>query len=369
MALASAVPVFLTGLAAALGYAYAVYPIREHMGNVARIESLGPLISDDETVRRGLLEVYYEDSGLDVDSFEQVAWTVPSVMTPFVGYAPAPGRHSNAYITPRQFRGRKELATPKPTGVTRIFLTGASTAFSVGASSDDRTIGGYLQSVLDRRAADDGRRYEVFTFAAPAWSSTHERIAIENRISDFEPDLVIELTGTADCLYGQAGRNVLWGRAFIDNYYWRLVNIALGRGRLRQMKDVQDASRGSVPASTVAARLRKNVQLGAMALSLVDARLHVFLQPDLFTTAKALTPRERAFFSPSDRVKPDYYRECSRKIGELLGSSGIPANASFTNLHPVFDETPQTEEIFLDSFHFGDRGNLIIAQAMVDAIL
>jgi hypothetical protein len=79
---------------------------------------------------------------------------VKTVMTPFVGYAPAPGQQHNAHINSFQFRDQREPAMPKPSGVTRIFLTGASVAFGAGAPDDQRTIGGYLQSLLDRRGTD-----------------------------------------------------------------------------------------------------------------------------------------------------------------------------------------------------------------------
>jgi len=78
-------------------------------------------------------------------------------MTPFVGYGPAPGRQRNAFISPNQFRGRRELTTPKPPGVIRVFVTGGSVAFGSGAPGDERTIGAYLQSALDRVGA---RKYE-----------------------------------------------------------------------------------------------------------------------------------------------------------------------------------------------------------------
>ncbi|MGH7897819.1 MAG: hypothetical protein ACREQQ_07695 [Candidatus Binatia bacterium] len=365
-------PVAMTAVAAALGYAFAVYPIWNHMGKMHRIETLGPLISADEADRRALLGAYFEDSGLDVGSFENVAWSVRTVMTPFVGYAPAPGQHHNAYIDSHQFRGRRKLETPKPPGMIRIFLTGASTAFSVGASSDERTIGGYLQSVLDRRGAEAGKRYEVFTFATPSWSSTHERIAIENRLSDLEPDLVVELTGTADCLYGQHGRNVLWSRAFTDNYYFELVNIVLKRTGFKTMANVQDVAKRPLPPDTVARGLEKNVRLAASALAPARARLHVFLQPAAFTSGKPLTRREAGMRPTGDWLKfsdPNYYQECSRAIGARLTEGVLPPNAEFTDLTTLFDQVPATQEIFVDSFHFGDRGNLAIAEAMAKAIL
>ena len=360
-------PILMTAGAAMLAYALAVYPIREQVSRARKDETLGGLIGPTDA-RSSILRVYYEDSGVDVKRLDDVLWAGRTVLTPYVGYGEAPGHQHNAYIDSHQFRGHKKLTTPKPANVTRIFLTGASTAFGSGASSDDRTIGAYLQGLFDRREAPSGHHYEVFTFATPAWSSTQERIAIENRISELEPDLVIELTGVADCFYGQLGRNVLWARGFHDQHYWQLMNSAFARAGFKRMTDVQDASSQPVPPGTVGARLKKNVQLAAYALSLQNARLHVFLQPVLPVTTKALSPREATMGTRlASGLDPDYFRECYRQIAEGFGV-GIPANAAFTNLSSVFDSVPETEEIFLDNAHFGDRGNLAIAVAIAEAV-
>src|SRR5205814_7012190 len=172
---------------------------------------------------------------------------------------------------------------------------------------------GYLQSLLEQRAKQTGRRYEVFTFAAGAWSSTHERIALDKRDAELEPDLVIELTGTADCLYGEHKQNVLWARALTESYYWDLVNRALQRSGFKPMPDVQDVSKQRVPAAIVAARLKKNVYLAATALSLVGARFLVFQQPAIYTTGKALSAWETHIRTDRPGIKsdPEYYQACA----------------------------------------------------------
>jgi len=360
------VPAAMTAVAAALGYAFAVYPVWYHVAEVRKTETLGGLISVADA-RPPFVRAYPDDSGVEAKDFDRIAWAVRTVMTPFVGYAPSPGQSHNASITPHQFRGAREPAMPKPPGMTRVFLTGASVAFSAGASSDERTIGGYMQSLLDRR----GRRYEVFTFASPAWSSTHERIAIENRLSELEPDLVVELTGVGDALYGERGHNVLWARALTDQYYWDLVNIALGRAGFRTMVDVEDRAAGPVPPELVATRLAKNVRLSAEALAPGKAHLHVFLQPSIIAGTKALSPREQGLRDSKSGyfADPAYYQRCFERIDAIFRAAGtLPANGAYTNLIGLFDATPATEDIYLDSVHFGDRGNLRIAQAIVDTI-
>ena len=149
LALRVLIPAAITAIAAGLGYAFAVYPIWYHVDQVRKTETLGGLISVVEA-RKQFLGAYLDDSRVDASAFDDIAWAVKTVMTPFVGYAPAPGQQHNAHINSFQFRDRREPAMPKPAGVTRIFLTGASVAFSAGAPDDQRTIGGYLQALLDR---------------------------------------------------------------------------------------------------------------------------------------------------------------------------------------------------------------------------
>jgi hypothetical protein len=360
------IPAAITAVAALLGYAYAIYPIWYHIDQVRRTETLGGFMPAG---RQDAVRAYDEDNHFTADSLDRVVWAVRTVMTPFVGYGAAPGQWYNAYIDKYQFRGHRELVMPKPAGVTRVFLTGASVAFSAGAPSDDRTIGGYLQRLLDERSASSGERYEVFTFATPAWSSTHERIGVENRLSELQPDLVISLTGAADALYGERGLNVLWARAVSDQYYWDLVNLALQRSGFAPMTDVQDVSPGPVPPELVAARLRKNAVLAAGALALAGARYHVFLQPAIVTTGKALSGREKLLrFGKIGYFKdPDYYKRSYAEIDRALKDS-LPANAAFTNLSGVVDAVPADQDVFLDSYHFADRGNELIAKAMVAAL-
>jgi hypothetical protein len=363
------VPGVMTLLAALLGYAFAVYPIRHDVRQQEKMETLGGFIPALDA-RRGALGAYYPDCGLDAKALDGVLWAVRTVMTPFVGHAPAPGQQHNGYIDAHQFRGKRELQMPKPPGLTRIFLTGASVAFSAGAPSDERTIAGYLQTLLDARSAETGARYEIFTFATPAWSSTQERIAIENRLSELEPDLVISLTGVADAFYGERGRNILWARALTDQYYWDLVNIALTRSGSEPMVDVEDVSPDPVAPEIVAARLQKNVILAAKALAMSNARYHVFLQPSITTTRKRLSPREKGlrFARTGYFTSAEYHQRSYGEIDSRLTSGGMPSNTAYTNLSGMFDEIPEEQDIFLDSFHFGDRGNYLIAKEIGAAL-
>ena len=357
---------------AALGYAIAILPIWYQAHKLHETETLGRVVKLAE-LRSKPLDAYLPDSGVDAAALDDFAWVTPLTMTPFVGVGPAPGTWNNAHIDFHQFRGTRQMTTPKPAGVTRIFLTGASVAFGSGAPSDDRTIGAYLQRFLERQTAETGRRYEVFTFATAAWSSTHERIAIENRISDLEPDLVVSLTGAGDLIFAEWGSNVLWARSRTDQYYWFLVNVAMKRAGFDYMTDVADVVPRAVPPEVFASRLKKNFDLAALALSGVNARLHVFFQPSVVTTRKHLGKSERRIskgltYAPGGGLRIDFHTACREQLRTAFRKEALPANVSFTDLTEVFDEVPESETVFLDAFHVADRGNSIIAEAIGRAL-
>ena len=339
----------------------------EHSATLAGVLHSAPL---SEVQRNGYERAYEDVAGRTIpDIASNISWSVPNVPTPFVGSAPQPGEHANATINRLQMRDAREPALPRPEGVFRIFLTGGSTAFGSGAPAQESTIGALLEQRLQQH--NDAVRYEVFTFANPAWSSTHERIAIENYLSELAPDLVVSLSGNNDVFWGHAGRNVLWQQIFADEYFWRLVSTALesgGREPLTALAAVVPPGEppAPLPVATVAARLGKNARLAAHALALDGTPWVFFLQPTLALTNKSLTLRERAFLDDNRFSDPEYYRAGYAAIDEQLRALDA-GNFRFVSLTGVFDA--RSDDIFIDSFHFGDKGNALIAEAMADAQL
>jgi len=59
----------------------------------------------------------------------------------------------------------------------------------------------------------------------------------------------------------------------------------------------------------------------------------------------------------------EYFQECYAQINVDLNSLQ-EENCRYINLSRVFDGIGDQEEIFVDSYHFGDKGNEIIAQSL-----
>ena len=331
---------------------------QRHFGEVWKAETLGRILEEGE--KEGLAQAY-ADPAEALKGLDGYAWSIANVPTPFVGSGPRPGLNHNAIINSRQFRSRSEVEVPKPIGEWRIFLTGGSTAFGVGAPDQDRTIGGYLERLLNENSGA-ARRYRVFTLANASWASTHERILIENLLSEMQPDLVISLSGVNDVHWAQLGRNVLWFRTYQEQLFWRLTDTVYRAFGQEGLVDVEERSPQPVDPAVVAQRLGKNVRLASEALSMGGADYLFALQPALYLTGKPLSPRE------SERLQEEkqaYFRECYAAFKSRL--TGIrQASAAFVDLSGIFDGLDGSQEVFLDSYHFGDRGNRMVAEKLAE---
>lgn len=340
--------------------------IRQSEQNLTVAGAFALALSQDRTPASlaGVERCYYHPPNL-----ERVTWVERDIPTPFVGFAAAPGPLASGFINSMQFRYAREIDNPKPGNVCRIFITGASTAFGSGASSNETTIGGYLETYLNEALHPRGVRCEVITAAAGAWCSTHERILIENRLVELEPDIVISFSGHNDAFWSVLGRNSLWFRAFQDDYFLVLLNSVLAANSAEEFP-AQDPGAGKpVRAAQAAKRLARNVQCGHYVLTKVGADYVYALQPVLELSQKARTPREhqivkavgsRAWFIQM----PNYYREFRTALQALEQPS-----FHFLDMTSVFDSCTGDIDLFIDTAHFGDRGNDLIAQHLRGKLL
>jgi lysophospholipase L1-like esterase len=267
-------------------------------------------------------------------------------------------------INTMQFRYSRELEMPKPAHVCRIFLIGGSTAYGSGASSNERTIGGYLEKYLNEQADQYGCRFEVVTAGSSGWATTNERILIENRLVELQPDMVLAFSGHNDAFWGLYGRNVEWFRGFQEMYYLTLLNAFLGHEYGETFPLNLTGEREQVPASLTCSRLRRNVELSHAALQTVGADYCFALQPIMACSKKVRTPREEkmAHRPGNFPVLTDEAGFVDRynQMRDTLKALERP-HYHFLDLTDLFDSYDGQTEIFLDRCHFGDRGYDLIA--------
>lgn len=362
----SLLAVVVFGLGILAGRYLTLLPFRQQIEAFAKSYTLGHMLTSQED-RQARAQAYYDPQTAqkNMDTF---SWAVPNVLTPFVGNGAQPGKNDNAVIDSWQFRSDQELRMPKPEGTYRIFITGGSTAFGSGAPNQECNIAGYLQALLNREESPTTNlHYEVFTAANPAWASTHERILIENRLSELEPDMVISFSGNNDVHWGRLGRNVLWFRSYPDQYFWDLLNTVYKSAGYTPMPEVITVDSQPVSATIVADRLEKNVRLSNYALASQGIQYVFVLQPTLSVSSKPLTSREQAILDKATSPVVDYFRQCYPELRKRLASLKGD-HFSFVDMSDAFSSLSDRDEVFLDSYHFGDRGYELVARGMAQAI-
>lgn len=336
--------------------------LRQSVAKWQTAERLDAVIGDQD--REAFARAYLDPAKARA-AFHDYSWMPLDTMTPFVMHMPRIGPSANANIGVMQVRGPDQPIPGKPVGTLRVLMTGGSTLYGSGAPSDAATIPAFVGAELRADPRFTGRRVEVCAFAVPGWSTTHERIVIENRIADLEPDLVVSFSGANDIRWASQERNVLWMRSFSDQFWFELVNQVLDLGGEARLVDVAFPESPHAAPETVAKRLCRNVELARCVLERERVPYLWVLQPMLPLSKKALSARERrwldrteeaAFFVASATAIRARFAQLGKAMPELVDLTGI------------FDAATAEEELFLDTVHFGDRGNLAIAKRLAPTI-
>lgn len=266
------------------------------------------------------------------------------IFTPHIMYAPVPG--SKNFYSPhnlQQFRYNKDLKKKKQDEI-RIFLTGGSTAWGCMAPDEKSTIASFLEKRLNE-SLDKRFFYRVINAAAGGWQTTDERIWIFNRITEFEPDMVISYSGYNDVFnvylrkynilndLHNEGSYIFWGFKEYETY-----NRGPEMSAIMKYFPPLFYEEADFPRKTV-----KNVEIISSYLRYIDC-------PYVFV------------FQPVNRLgnsKDTLYLYDG--LAKAISSVSKKAGFIFLNHIHMFDGK---EHLFLDACHFGDIGNKIIADRL-----
>lgn len=347
----------------ATGILRSVEQTKQLIGEKKHEQSLASVIRMFEPDLQRTSAQTFTEPGKVLATMDNIIWAPPNVPVPFLGSLPRPGTYLNTTINSNFCRNVREIACSKPKGVIRIFLVGGSTAFGSGAPSQDRTISGYLERQLNS-VNNTGQHYEVFTLANPSWASTHERIAIENIVAELDPDLVISFTGFNDVMFGWNGHNIMLFRNHYEEYYWTVYLMLYGMCSPEPLFDVTSLVKHTA-LNKVVERFVRNHAASGDVLARIKVPYWVCLQPSTLTSQKKLTAREAGFKHRKDANLIDYYCRAHTAFIEALQS--VAGNKMrILNVSTIFDPMTADVEIFLDSSHFGDRGNEIIGKYLAE---
>jgi lysophospholipase L1-like esterase len=305
----------------------------------------------------------------------------------FLGYLGKPNTNLPTLRT-NQLGFRDEPLSPRQPGEIRVLVLGGSTSWGVGASSNDATVRGVLQRLLNERG---GPRYRVMSGAFLAYTSRQEMTVLTSFLDDFDPDIVVTLTGHNDIATMMSDTGGVLQRPeartladAVTNQLkpmdtltalrkvagslgiWRLVVYAkeFGNASPSQARDISpyDPERGRRLAARVADMHRISADYSARH----GKRYVIAMQPELYSTGKILTPDElaiKARFTSRLRgiesVYPQYRQDLSASL------SALP-NSTFADLRDRLDRV--TEPVFIDDCHLVDRGYELIAEAVAQVI-
>jgi lysophospholipase L1-like esterase len=323
---------------------------------------------DDPLTAEALAELYdvpVQDRDALAKRLQTIAWVPPYRPVPFVGHMARPVLGEDLHINFLGFRDERQSYVAKPDHTVRIFITGGSTAWGTGASSQKKTISHVLEQILNERLSRvTGFRYEVINTAFPGWSTTQEKILIQQRLADMHPDAVIMLSGNNDIHWALNGRDIRWFYSYMDQNYLTLFNeLHKSNGHPERALGLPFASR-PVECSDLGQTTAENVTDAAVAANRGKARLVFVLQPNIVSTGKRLTKYEQRIFSAQNR---SYWDACYQVLRETLAKiSG--QNYQMVDLSRSLGEVNEDTELFVDSYHFADRGQRLIAEALADQI-
>jgi len=344
--------------------------VRTYITSANTVRSLYEVLGkdlDDPVTARALGRIYDIPSGNRdalANRLRNIAWTPPSRPAPFVGHIARPIPGADPHINTMGFRDERESYVTKPDRTLRAFITGGSLAWGSGAPSQKQTISYLLEQLLNARLSPvTGFHYEIVNAAFPAWSTTQEKLLIQQVLFDLHPDLVIMLSGNNDVHWSLHGSDIRWFFSYSDQTYVHLLH--------ELYRSSGHAEWISVPVpyprpecSVLSSFTLRNVEEAAFALDRAKARLIFALQPNIVSTPKALTEHEQRILQKQD--KP-YWDACYQSMRDRLGRSAAH-NYRLLDLSRSFGELDDATELFIDSYHVADMGNRLIAEALANQI-
>lgn len=313
----------------------------------------------------GLYDVPIGDRAALAKRLQDIIWLPPYRPAPFVGNIARPFFGNNLHINILGFRDEQQSYVSKPDRTVRIFMTGGSTAWGSGASSQRNTITSLLEQILNERVSHaTGYRYEVINAAFPAWSTTQEKLLIQQRLVNMHPDVILMFSGNNDVHWSLNGRDIRWFYSPMDQNYMLLLNEMYIASGHPEWTFASPFSSHRVECGDLALITARNIEEAAFAADRVKARLIFALQPNVISTDKRLSKREQQLPEVQNKL---YWNSCYQSLRERLGSI-TAGNYQMLDLSRAFSEIDESKELFVDSYHFADLGNRLIAQALAGQI-
>ena len=314
----------------------------------------------------------------------------------YLGYYDLPNSDGpNFHINSAGFRDSREISKKPDEDEIRVFFTGGSVAWGIGASSQEKSLGPELEKLL--ASVNPGKRVRVVNAAIPGYCITQERILLENRILDYHPDIVLMITGWNDINYSYMGVDTLeiqdmstW-RGKIDGYVrtsdgaiippipvygdflfktYYLFSRGLWKFRVgeRWNHEWTYASKPlPLPMDRFEEIARRNLEIIRALARLKGIHVIVALQPIIYATNKPLSPYEQQIVQDDNPPgRAGIMKNYCQHLHDIMKTISNTEDMRFVSLLHVFDG--QSAPIFGDEVHLPDRGYSILASYLAPLI-
>lgn len=332
--------------------------------------------------------------------------------------------NSFEYANNAGFREPRETSLEKPADEYRIFLTGGSTAYGMGAIGEAapsmgwyaiqyiETISHCMEMILNSTAPIPGKKIRVYNTAVWGYAYQHDLMRYLAKLTRYQPDLVVSLDGanelpavsrlTADWDYFREGQfnNILreiyaYNRPGLASYLtlWLKNNTFLmayiwaGRDlfqelnpEIRQHAGAAAQSKSSGPDGSMSVEqasqfLDRNMASVVRVVENYHSALqndgvpHLFaLQPWFYSSKKPLHEKEKLLAGlPGYRQyfgipSDQVYKTLIQKIGESAANKGY----FLVDFSDYFDDV--SEWVFTDWCHLTAGGNFLIAKELANLV-
>ena len=280
-------------------------------------------------------------------------------------------------INSHGFRG-PEISVEKSDDVYRIFVVGGSSMFGSGATSDGKTIPGFLQKEFDNVILP--KKIEIINAGIGSATSFQETYLIKNYLIKFKPDLFIIYDGNNDSHFHYFADSTLnpvvndleisdnfFESLKFKNFQWYrtpfILNNLLSNNISNTSENMEKIQLNEIKSSITekwTERWSRICDLGKKN----DFKIIMTLQPILGSGNKPLSSFEKHIFE-TDKEIP----ETIIVLNELaLSLKKLKSNCdNVYDLRNIFDDT--TSPIFWDNVHTNDYGNSIIAKKLFELSL
>ncbi|MCB0321200.1 MAG: SGNH/GDSL hydrolase family protein, partial [Bdellovibrionales bacterium] len=277
-----------------------------------------------------------------------------------------------------------------------IFLLGGSTVEGRGASSNSHTIAAYLEQQL--RNAYGNRSVRVINAGHSGDIAAQQFLRLYGDIlSRYKPSTIIELDGRNDAYnflsFAEHGWQANWVPYFTEIssevnalmtgslQFRKLVNFYLGRYSILHALVGRAIASGSHPyrhpqqmlPSKEQFRLavkayQNNHLLSEKIAQLSDAKHLTFLQPVLLARLKAITREEQQMMDEWNTLYSSPFYWEGLDIFYAMAQEQLRAHEAEGrfDISAVFQDS--NEKVYIDSCHYTDTGNELIARAIADRL-